>query len=748
MVSLADSLVSSSARKLSMRIRPDLTSRRQRYLGQSYWVVKEPVGLNYFRFQEEEYAILQMLNGDISLDEIKEQFESEFPPQKITVEELQQFIGTLHRSGLILANVPGQGIQLKKRRDERKRKERLAALTNILCIRFKGIDPDRILNTIYPWFRWIYSLPGVIGAVTLAVSALLLVTVQFDVFQSKLPAFNQFFTVQNAVWMAVALGVTKVIHEFGHGLTCKHFGGECHEMGVMILVLTPCLYCNVSDSWMLPSKWRRAAIGAAGMYIEVVIASICTFIWWFSEPGMLNQLSLSTMFVCSVSTVIFNANPLLRYDGYYILSDLTEIPNLRQKSSDILARKLGWWCLGIERPDDPFLPQRKQMFFALYTVAAAVYRWFVVLSILWFLYKIWEPYRLEIIGQAIGSMAIYGLLVQPLVKVGKFFWVPGRVEKVKKARMFATIGLLAAAVTAIVMIPLPYRVLSTLEIKPRDAEVIYVDPAGILEQISVKPGDQVTSSDELARLTNLDVDLQIASLEAQRDRQRTMLNNLEQQQHDDPVAAMEIAPARKVLEAIEDQLLKRQEDRENLTLRVPEGVSGTIFPPASVASRPSHEGQLPSRSGTPLQARNLGAWLDEGEEFCQIGDPTRWEAILVVDQEDVEFVHEGQTVEINLDELPEDVLSTKVEFVSPINLKVSPKQLSNKAGGGLATETDESGVERPLSVSYQVVTYLPDPEGILRVGLRGQAKIHAGTQTLGARFWRYLKQTFHFDFNL
>ncbi|MEE9603449.1 MAG: PqqD family protein [Thermoguttaceae bacterium] len=121
MATLTDSLVSSSARKLAIRKRPDLSARRQQYLGQSYWVVKEPVGLNYFRFQEEEYAILQMLDGQVSLDEIKERFEAQFPPQKITLEELQHFLGMLHRSGLVIAGVPGQGTQLHKRRKERRK---------------------------------------------------------------------------------------------------------------------------------------------------------------------------------------------------------------------------------------------------------------------------------------------------------------------------------------------------------------------------------------------------------------------------------------------------------------------------------------------------------------------------------------------------------------------------------------------------------------------------------------------------
>jgi putative peptide zinc metalloprotease protein len=135
MVTLRDSLKSSSARSLPVRKRPDLVSRRQHYLGRSYWVVKDPVGLNYYRFQEEEFAILQKLDGHTSLDEIKEWFEDEFPPQKITLEELQQFLGMLHRSGLVVADLPGQGRQLRIRRSERKRKQFFAAISNVLCIR-------------------------------------------------------------------------------------------------------------------------------------------------------------------------------------------------------------------------------------------------------------------------------------------------------------------------------------------------------------------------------------------------------------------------------------------------------------------------------------------------------------------------------------------------------------------------------------------------------------------------------------
>src|SRR5256885_10763368 len=179
MSTLADSLVSSSSRKLPIRKRPDLQARRQRYQGRIYWVVKDPVGLQYFRFEEEEYAILQMLDGELSLDEIADRFEREFPPQTIRTEELQQFIGMLHRSGLVITDAPGQGQQLVKRRAEKTKQERLATLANILSLRFKGVDPERFFNFIYPYIRWFFSVPALLTCIALGLSALSLIIVQF-----------------------------------------------------------------------------------------------------------------------------------------------------------------------------------------------------------------------------------------------------------------------------------------------------------------------------------------------------------------------------------------------------------------------------------------------------------------------------------------------------------------------------------------------------------------------------------------
>jgi putative peptide zinc metalloprotease protein len=750
-ITLADSLLSSSARPLNIRRRPDLSARRQRYQGKSYWVVKDPVGLHYFRFQEEEYAILNMLDGQTSLDQIKERFEKEFPPQKITLDELQNFLGTLHHSGLVLASVQGQGPQLLKRRGEKKRQQFVNTVANVLCIRFKGVDPERFLAWLYPKVRWLFSPLAVAVCVGMMLVALLTILVEFDTFLGKLPTFKSFFTPANAFLLAVTLAFTKILHELGHGLSCKHFGGECHEMGVMILVLTPCLYCNVSDSWMLPNKWHRAAIGVAGIYVELVLASIATFIWWSSQPGLLNSLCLNVMFLASVSTILFNGNPLLRYDGYYVLADMLEIPNLRQKATQILSRKAGEWFLGLEPAEDPFLPKRKQLLFALYSVAAAAYRWLIVLSILLFLYRVFKPYGLEKVGQAIVAVSLYGLFIQPLYRLGKFFYVPGRMEKVEKWRMYATLAGIGGLVAAFLFLPLPYHVIATLELQPRDATPVYVVVPGTLDEVLVQPGQYVhwdpdKGGQVLAKLSSFELEQKIEELKAGCDQYQAQLEGLQLGQIRNSTVAARIPEVEKSLEGQKKLLDEALQQRKKLTLRAP--AAGTVLPPPGIFPPTDPEGPLPTWAGTPFLPVNKRCYLPEGTLFCKVGDPQRLEAVLVIQEDDRPFVAVGQKVEIKLDALPHDVLEGTIEKISPEKMRLSSRRLSAKVGGELATRTNPAtGAEEALTPSYQASVPIDDSDDILRLGLRGRAKIQmdrAHWQTLGQRFWRFLLRTFHF----
>ncbi len=743
MASLAESLLASAERRLPIKKRADLEARKHRYLGKTYWIVKDPVALNYFRFEEEEFAILQMLDGNTSLAEIQRRFEATFPPQKITLDELQQFLGQLHRSGLVVSDAPGQAYQLQKRRRERLRRQLIASLGNVLAIRFKGVDPERFLNWLYPKVRWLFS-PWFLGAcVALWIAALTLVLVEFDVFTARLPGFYQFFGPGNWLWLAVTLAFMKILHEIGHGLTAKHFGGECHDIGVMLLVLTPCLYCNVSDSWMLPHKYHRAAIGAAGIFVEVTLAALATFIWWYTEPGLLHYLALNVMFIGSVSTILFNGNPLLRYDGYYVLADLVEIPNLRQKAGQYLNRVLAHWLLGIEPQEDPFMPKRRQVFFVVYAVLAVVYRWVILFSILMFLYRVFEPYGLKIIGQAIIAIALYGLIFQPLYAIGRFFYVPGRWYQVKKVRMWISVSVVVLLIAAVIFVPLPYRVVSSLELEPHDADTVYVSVPGVLEELHVKPGDPVAPGQLLARLRSVDLELEIARLELQCQRTEIKLEYLTQfVRYADPTANIQLEQLAKTLEALRDQLETKKSEVPRLELRAPR--AGTVLPPPWTSPMPSTSGHLPTWSGIPLDPKNLGAYLEAGTKFCLIGDPRRFKAILVINQADIEFVRAGQKVEIKLDILPDKTFLGTVDAISAHAMEVGRTRLGTRAGGEVPTKVDRTGVERPVAPSFQGCVILEDEEGLMQIGLRGRAKIHVAPQSLGYRLWRWVARTFNF----
>jgi putative peptide zinc metalloprotease protein len=744
MATLADSLISSTSRAVKLRMRPDLTARKQRYHGKTYWVVKEPIGLNYFRFHEEEFAILNMLDGRTSLDDIKQQFEAEFTPQKVTFGDLQQFVGMLHRNGLVISEASGQGKQLRRRRDQKKWKELMGTFSNVFAVRFRGVDPERFLNWLYQYTGWFFRWPMVLMVLMFAVSALLLVLVQYDTFSARLPTFHQFFGPRNWIYLGITMGVVKVLHEFGHGLSCKHFGGECHELGGMLLVFTPALYCNVSDSWMLPNKYHRAAIGAAGMYVELFLASIATYVWWFSTSGtLINELALSVMFICSVSTIMFNGNPLLRFDGYYILMDLAEIPNLRQKSTEVLRRFLSELCLGIEQQESPFLPQRNRFFFGVYTVAAEIYRLVVVFSILFFLNRVFEPYGLKIIGQAIGLVGVFGLVVQPLYQLFQFFYVPGRMNKVKKHRVYVTLGVVALAGLAIAFIPLPYSVRCTFEVMPHEAGNVVVSAPGILNELPrVKPGDRVKKGDIIVVLSNPELESQLVERKGAYLKAEESLSSLRKVSVRETSFAAQVPTAREVLATSQALYESKKAEAEKLVIRAPR--DGVVIAPPHKPVPKDLQGRLPSWSGSPFDEKNLGAMLQRSELLCRIGDLDDLEAILVIDQVDIDLVRKGHDVRMLTLGRVENVYEGQIESIARIDVKHLSAGLSTQAGGDLNTRVDESGMVRPLSTSYQARVPLPTDDHLAFVGERGNARIYTGWQSLGTRLKRYVTRTFHF----
>ncbi|WP_425615960.1 HlyD family efflux transporter periplasmic adaptor subunit [Anatilimnocola sp. NA78] len=739
--SLQDLYASSTSRTLGLRMRADLEIVQQSWQGRSCWVLKDPLALKYFRFEEEEYTLLTWLDGKTSLDEMRQRFEAQFAPQKLSVAALQHLLTMLHRSNLIVSLAEGQGESLRERHETRERKRFWATLSNPLAMRFRGIDPDAILTVLNTCFGWLFAPFALLLGVCFALSAGLLLAAQWQEFSSRLPQFREFFAVSNWLLLAVVMSLVKVLHEFGHGVACRRYGGQSHELGLMLLVFTPCLYCNVTDSWVIRSKWKRAMIGAAGMYVELLLASICTWIWWFSQPGLVHHLCLNTMFVCSVSTLMFNANPLMRYDGYYILCDLLEIPNLRPKATALVKSKAGAWLLGMKESVDPFLPAKGQIWFVLFAIASTCYGWFVTFSVLWFLTQVFKPYGLAVVGQAMVLMSLAAMILIPAWRVIQLFRVPGRRNTMKTSRVLMSGVAGAAILAAIFCVPLPHNITCAVLLQPQGAEAIYVEVPGEVVHVWTSQGS-VQQGQPLVQLRNVDAEIAAQKLRAQRDGLLAKIDGLRQRAHVDPNALLDLAQTDEALTALQTQLQQREVELQKLTIVAP--FAGQLLPPPE--KQPSQDKvTLASWEGRPLTARNHGAFLDKGTLLGKLAPSGSFEAVLAIDQNAMEFVRPGQKVELILDQWPGRKVHGKIEHISEQPWQALPPSLSAKAGGRIPTRSGHSGAEHPLSETFQASVPLQETDDRWISEGTGQARIHAGTLTLAQHAWRTICRTFRFQ---
>jgi putative peptide zinc metalloprotease protein len=636
----APAMTPSTQRPIPLEVRPDLIFKRIDYLGVGYWVIKDPAGLKYFRLQQEQYEVLQLLDGERSLEQIRDKMLQIMPTVRLQLSDIQHLITDLHEKAVVYSNREGQGASLIKKHREERKKKFFNTFKSLLYLRLPGWDPEAVLVVIYPFCKLFFKPIGIIFFCTVVFSSWMLLAIQFDEFRRQLPAFQSFFGWPNLLYMWAVLGVAKVIHEFGHGLSCKHFGGECHEMGVMLLVFSPCLYCDVSDSWMLRNKWKRIMIGAAGMYIEILISAFAIFIWYFSEQGMLHNLALNTFFVTTITTVIFNANPLMRFDGYYMMSDFLEIPNLRPKADRLLRESFAWYCLGIESKPDPFMPETGRVWFVLFAICAGIYRWFIVIAITVFLYTVLKPYGLQSIGVTLAVISVSTIMWSMLSNIYKMISAP-RIEPMSKPKIFITLTVFSGLVFAAVFFPLPLHVEATLIVEPEDIRHVYVQTPGELAEFNFKPGEVIQEGELIARLKSPEIEAEI------RDLILKIENEDIQRQVNTRIGQLEAAGVNaERIATFVDSLQKTSIRYDALEIRAP--VFGIVIPPARKAPADPREAktQLSTWHGVPLNPRNKGAILDARTHLLSVA-PLKSERIVVATPGKLVKAHvkPGDTVE-------------------------------------------------------------------------------------------------------
>lgn len=732
------SLVSSTRRPIPMRCRPDLIARRIEYQGIGSWVIKDPVGLKYHRLHAEQYCVLGLLDGSRNLEQIRDELLLSHPTIHVTLSDVQRLLTDLHEKGLLQTLRFGQGAALLKHH-RKERKERIwNAVRNILYLRLPGWDPERTLNWLHAYVAWLFRPWAVALCLALVAASLALVFTEFEEFHRRLPEFHRFFAWPNLIFLWLTVSATKILHEFGHGLSCKHFGGECHQMGMMLLVFSPALYCDVSDAWMMRNKWHRIIIGAAGMYVETVLSAIAIFVWWNTNAGLLHYLCLNVFFVSTVSTVIFNANPLMRYDGYFMLADFLEIPNLRPKADKMVAERFGWYCLGIEAQPDPFMPETGRFWFEIFAIAAWIYRWVIVFAITTFLYRVLKPYDLQSIGVTMAVASLAAMLGNGIYTIYKMVTAP-RSDPLDYRKMGITGGVVAVLVIAALFVPLPLHDETTFLIEPTDVAKVYATTPGRVSKVFVEPGSHVKKGDLLVRLANDEKEQKRRSLEMELDLQQkdVELDRALEDQAQEQVA-------REILAGIKKQLADRERELSQLEIRSP--CDGVVVAPPRVPepARDDTHRQLGKWFGTPLDPQNFGCYLTERSPILAVAPSETCDAVLYIDQGDRDDVSVGQEVQIKLEHLADTTYYGKIEKISARESDVAPETLSNKAGGELPTTTDKQGREHLASSAYQATVRLEGDTDLLRPGMRGRARVTVAHRSAAGWLWRYFRRTFHF----
>ena len=737
-MAMPTSQMRSSQRPVPLRARNDLVVKPIDFQGVTHFVIKDPVGLTYHRLRADQYRVLTLLDGMKNLESIRDDLVREYPAVSPTLRDAQALVADLHKKGLAYSVRPGQATSRIEQKRKTRRQKIISTLTNILSLRLPGWDPDRVLGAMVPWTRWIsHPLTAVLATVFVLCSWLLL-AIQFRAFQSGLPAFRQFFGWPNLIFLWMTLAGSKIIHEFGHGLSCKMFGSECHEMGVMLLVGSPCLYCDVSDSWMLKNKWPRILIGAAGMIIEIVLSAIAIFLWWMTSPGLFHYLCLNLFFVTTVTTVIFNANPLMRLDGYYMMSDFLEIPNLRQKADKMTREWVSHLCLGIEPRHDPFMPQTGRHWFILYAIASKLYGWFVLVGILVFLYTVLKPYELQSIGQTLAFFSITGMIFHMSRNAYQIISEP-REQPIKKWRVALTAIVLGALITGLGMIEIPFIQWAAFVIEPRDVRHVYTKVPGELVELDVKAGDRVEVGQTLAVLhdprlddmkRHLDIEIELKT------------KGLEHASLIDDRSAR--ALAEEGLHSVQKQMEELDAQLKNLVVKAP--ISGTIVEPPREATPKMRQlkTHLVGWTGTPMDPKNKGAFLAERTKLLSIAPADTMQAILYLDQADRHDVHLGLEVGLKFDHLPDRIFRGTITQIAAAHSDYAPETMAVKHGGQLATTSDREGREQLQESSYQATVHLDESPEMLRTNLRGTARFMAVKRSVFGWVWRYVRRTFHF----
>lgn len=694
-------------------LRDDLIATKQPYLGRDYTIYKNPISLAFFRLPAAHAEAAAAFDGRTPLGELAGALATSSRYWRAlsrdqALAELSALAGQLGQAGLLRVRGADAAARGQRLRALKKSRGFEMAVAHILFFKKSLFDPDRLLSGLLGKVGWIFR-PGVLIAAAIFIFVSLLAALwNFD----RLVAQGaNFFTLSNLglTWL-LFIGV-KILHEFGHGLTAKRHGAEVHEMGFMFILFTPYLFCNVSDVWRAGKK-ARVATGAAGIAVELFIASIAVWLWLFTQEGLFHQMCFNTIVLCSVSTILFNGNPLMKFDGYYILSDVLEIPNLRAKSN---AWVTGWAqknLLGMRPKAAPAAAHEASPLFGLYAVAAYCYGWFIMFSISVMIFDLLKPYGLEFVSRTYVALFLFVSLALPLYRLGRSVKDTPEFRGAVAHRGRLAMGTAAALVVAALLLPWTESIKRSAALEHERVVHVSSSAPGLLEEIAVKEGQLVEEGAYLGRLTNRDLDSQLAALRLQREsllvRSRALAAEAtEEARLSTPVVAKQVRE-------VEEEIRGLESKTASLELRAPR--AGTVR--------------------TPRPEELVGRYFAARQPVLEIGGGEKPRVLIALDEQQARKIRPGQPVRVIFTGLPGAVFQGEITAVPSAPAPAfSAPSLANLAGGDAPSEAAGTvpGALKPSVAHFEAEATLDisaDELATLRAQSSGRARIEVRRTSL------------------
>ena len=701
--------------ELQPRLRSHAHIHRHRYRGQTWYVLEDRASQRHHRFTPQAHLLIGLMDGQRTVQELWEIACDRLGDDSPTQDEVIQLLSQLHASDVLQCDVPPNAAELLERYERQQRRRQLGRVASVFSWRFPLVDPERFLKATVSLIRPLFGWTGAAVWLAVVVPALLLVGMHWtDLTRGFL---DRLFSAQTLVVLWLLFPVIKALHELGHAFATKAFGGEVHDMGVMLLVFTPVPYVDASSASAFRSKWQRILVGAAGMLVEVFLAALALYVWLSVEPGALSAVAYNTILIAGLTTILFNANPLLRYDGYYILADLLEIPNLRQRANAYLGYVCERYLFGRREAEPPIATPGERAWFVVYATASFVYRALVVVAIIAFIadYYFWLAMLFA------GSTAVAWIGV-PVVKGVRFLVTSPRLRRRRVRALAVTAAAVAAVVLAVGWVPVPYRTVTEGVVWIPEESLVRAGTEGFVERVAATPGARVRRGDVLIVLRDPEVRARVEVLGA---RVRELRARYDEQQ---PVSVVKASIILEELRYAQEDLARAAERAAELTIR--SGTEGTFV--------------VPTPEDLP------GRFVKKGEQLAYVVELGTVTIRAVVPQSSIDLIRfHSRQVEVRLAERLTDVVGGVMRRVVPGASEQLPTTALGSEGGGqiVVDPRDPKGVTATQKV-FQVDVELPTSSSRLNVGGRAYVRFDHGWEPLAVQWYLAVRQLFLSRFNV